>query len=299
MKFSRLTQFSLGLILAFLAQNVFAQDDLMSILEESDNGGETEYVTASFKSTRLINGHSIEMRPAGVLEFVIGHRFGRINDGIDEFFGLDDSQIRIGLEYGLSKRLNVGIGRSSQRKTLDGFLKYKILRQATTGGSPISLVAFSSVAINTGPGAFTNINRDNKNSHRFSYTYQILAARKFNSNFTFQIMPTLVHRNIVVTAEEHNDIMALGFGGRHKITKRLAINAEYYYQLNQNDSNIKNAVAIGFDIETGGHVFQLHFTNARSMIERGFITETDGDFWDGDIHFGFNISRVFNLKTPK
>ena len=238
------------------------------------------------------------MRPAGVLEFVIGHRFGKINDGIDEFFGLDNSQVRFALEYGLSNRINVGLGRSSFRKTLDSFIKYKIFRQSNTG-SPISLVAFASTAINTGPGAFLDNTRDNKTSHRFFYTYQFLAARKMNSNLSLQIMPTLVHRNIVPTPDDSNDILALGVGGRLKLTNRLALNAEYYHQITENNADVFNAIAVGFDIETGGHVFQLHFTNARSMIEKGFITETEGDFGAGDIHFGFNISRVFNLKTPK
>lgn len=282
-----------------LCLSVQAQDDLMSILEESNGEEEKEYVSASFKSTRLINGHSVEMRPAGVLEFVIGHRFGKINDGIDEFFGLDNSQVRFALEYGLSNKINVGLGRSSFRKTLDGFFKYKVLRQGKNGGSPISLVAFSSMAINTGPGAFIDKTRDNKTSHRFFYTYQFLAARKVNSNLTLQFMPTLVHRNIVPSPDDSNDIIALGIGGRYKLTNRLAINAEFYPQLDQNSSDFNNALAIGFDIETGGHVFQLHFTNARSMIEKGFITETTGDFGAGDIHFGFNVSRVFNVKTPK
>lgn len=290
-------------ILYFIAificsSSVYAQDDLMSILEGNE-GEDKSFVSATFKSTRLINGHSIEVRPEGTLEFIISHRFGRINGGIDEFYGLDDSQVRIALEYGLSDKLNVGLGRSSFSKTIDGFLKYKFLRQGNGAGSaPISLVGYTEVAIRTGKGAFTDPTRDNKFAHRMGYAVQLLAARKVNSNFSLQIMPTLIHRNIVLTKEDKNDILALGIGGRHKLTNRLALNAEYYYQVTDNPGT-HNMLALGFDIETGGHVFQLHFTNTRSMITRGFVSETDGSWGDGDIQFGFNISRVFNLKEPK
>lgn len=276
-----------------------AQDDLMSILEDNESSG-TEFATATFKSTRLINGHSIETRPGGVLEFVISHRFGTLNGGINQLYGLDESQIRIALEYGLSDKVNVGFGRSSFLKTLDGFVKYKVLRQGTgEGAAPFSLVALGSSTIKTGPTAFNvQDNSKNKFAHRMAYTVQLLAAKKVNSNFSVQLMPTLVHQNIVALNEQSNDIIALGIGGRHKITQRLALNIEYYHQLTEHIGT-ENTLAVGFDIETGGHVFQLHFTNTRAMNNKGFITESTGTWGDGDIHFGFNVSRVFNIKTPK
>ena len=284
----------LKLILLFLCpMAVLAQDDLMTELESMEADTSADLVTATFKGSRLINGHSVEMRSGGVLEFLISHRFGRLNEGAYNLFGLDDSNIRLGLEYGISDRLNIGVGRSSFLKMYDGFLKYKLLHQQTGKKNvPLSLVAFTNLTINT----LRSVDgEDVKFSRRLQYTYQLLIARKFSSNFSLQLMPTLVHRNIVIAAQDDNNLWAIGAGGRYKLSGSVALNLEYYYQLNPDAGNPYNALAIGFDIETGGHVFQLHLTNARAMVEPVFVGATTGNFWDGDIHFGFNISRVFDL----
>ncbi|MFT7036860.1 MAG: hypothetical protein ACJA2S_005400 [Cyclobacteriaceae bacterium] len=287
-------------LLSLFSFSVTAQDDLMSLLEDDGENTETKFVSATFKSTRLVNGHTTEVRPGGVLEFVISHRFGKLNDGVGQLFGLDDAQVRFALEYGLNDKVNIGFGRSSIGKVLDGFVKYKILKQSTGMKTmPISLAAFTSTAIATGPNVFSDASQDNKFSQRVSYTYQLLLARKFNSNLSLQLMPSLVHRNVVITTSDPNDVLSIGFGGRHKLTNRLALNAEYYLNLTEQGELYKNSFSIGFDIETGGHVFQLHLTNSRAMIERGFITDTTGSWGDGDIHFGFNVSRVFNVKNKK
>lgn len=278
-------------ILIMVSHPLLAQEDLLELADkETDMGKGT--MDQTFKGTRLINGHSVETRQRGVLDVIISHRFGRLNSGAYELFGMDESNVRLGVDYGISDRLNAGVGRNSFEKTFDGFLKYKLLRQQT--GVPLSVVAFSSVAVKTlktgdpaGEPAF---------SRRLTYTYQLLLAKKFSSAFSFQLSPTLIHRNTVLTDEDPNLVYALGAGGRIKLTKRLSLNAEYFYQFNRPEASMmENSFAIGFDIETGGHVFQLHFTNARAMIEKGFVTETTGDFFDGDIHFGFNISRTFQL----
>ncbi len=271
---------------------VLAQDDLLKELEKTAEPVDTK-IQSTFKGTRIINGHSVETRPNGVLDFMISHRFGRINSGAYEFFGLDQANTRLGLEYGITDRLNIGIGRSSFQKVFDGYVKYKLLwQQMGAKKMPVSVVWFSSASINTLRRP-EDINLDN----RMSYTHQLLIGRKFSNDLSLQLTPTLVHRNLVLTNEDKNDIFALGFGGRYKITNRVALNAEYFYRFNANEDNTTyNALAIGVDIETGGHVFQLHFTNAQSMVESGFIPETTGNFFEGDIHFGFNISRVFQLK---
>lgn len=275
--------------------DLMAQDDLMELLDKEIETA-SPYVEQTFKGTRLINGHSVETRDKGVLDVIISHRFGRLNSGGYHLFGLDESNVRLGADYGITDRLNAGIGRNSFEKTFDGFLKYKILRQrqADRGGVPLSVVGFSSVALRTlktgAPSGEPSLNS------RLSYCYQLIIARKFSPSFSFQISPTLVHRNTVMVRQDPNDIIALGGGGRLKLTKRVSLNGEYYYQFNRGVNNTaRNSVSFGFDIETGGHVFQLHLTNSRAMIEKGFITETYGDFFDGDIHFGFNISRVFQL----
>ena len=259
----------------------------------------TNYASASFKTTRVINGQSIENAGHGVLDFKISHRFGMLNMGIDEFFGLDVATIRLGLDYGITDRLMIGVGRSSYQKMLDGFIKYKVLRQSSGARNmPITLSAVASSTLRT--GEFPDPERTNYFSSRLTYTYQLLLGRKFSESFSLQLMPTVVHRNLVQTKAQENDVFVLGGAGRQKLTKRLAMTVEYYYVLpDQILDQYHNSLSIGFDIETGGHVFQLHFTNSTSMIDKGYITETTGDWSDGDIHFGFNISRVFQIHEPK
>ncbi|MEX2350585.1 MAG: DUF5777 family beta-barrel protein [Flavobacteriaceae bacterium] len=279
-------------------QIISQAQDLMEILEQ-ETPAQTHYVTGTFKGTRIINGHSIENRTKGILEFLISHRFGKINNGIDELFGLDESNIRFALEYGLTDDLMLGLGRSSFDKTYDGFAKYKLLKQRYGEKPfPISMSLFGSIAIKT----LKDYEPENKPefTDRIFYTSQIFIARKFSESFSFQITPTYIHRNSVKIEEDPHDIFAIGSGFRHKLTKRMSINMEYFYTINPLKSiNTKNSFAIGVDIETGGHVFQLMVSNAITMIEKSFITETTDDFFKGDIHLGFNITRAFHLGEDK
>lgn len=268
--------------------------DLLSVLGEDEET--VEYATAAFKTNRVINLHSVENTAKSVLDFKISHRFGFLNSGVDEFFGLDNATIRLGLDYGITDNFTIGIGRSSFEKTLDGYLKYRFLRQSSGKKNvPITAALLATSAIRTLP--FSDPDRENVFKHKVFYTYQLILGRKFSENFSLQVAPTLVHRNLVATAEEENDLIAIAIAGRQKLTKRIALNAEYIYTLpDQLAEGYYNSFSIGFDIETGGHVFQLHFTNSTSMIEKGFIGETVGDWGNGDIHFGFNVSRVFTLS---
>jgi hypothetical protein len=270
--------------------------DLLGELErQTTDSLRRETVQATFKGTRIINGHSLETPGGGTLVFLISHRFGTLNSGAYNFFGLDDAEIRLGLEYGLNDRLTVGGGRSSMDKTYDGFLKYRALRQTTgTRAMPVSVTLFASTAL-TSLRYFDGLDRTLP--RRLTYTYQALVARKFSPGLSVQLSPTLVHRNLVETRQQHNNVLALGLAGRQKLSKRTALLLEYYYRLPASeDPGTRNALAAGFDIETGGHVFQLHVTNSRGMIEKHFLTQTTGNFFDGDIYFGFNVARNFTLK---
>lgn len=286
-----------------MSASMSAQDDLMDLLHD-DNKDETIFTTATFKSTRIMNGHSIERMPSGQLDFRISHRFGRLNSGAYEFFGLDQSNIHFSFEYGITDWLMAGIGRGSYEKTFDGFIKLSVLRQSSGKKiMPVSLSFFSSIALET--AKWSDPERTNYFSSRLFYSSQILIARKISQTFSFQLSPSYVHRNLVTSELDPNDLWAIGAGGRIKLTRRISLNAEYYYVLNANNTYLSqpvyNPLSVGFDIETGGHVFQLIFTNSLSMIEKGFIGETTGQWIHGDIHFGFNISRVFTLKskTPR
>ncbi len=288
-------------ILNLIPVGVQAQDDLLKMLEqESAKQKTTDYAYATFKGTHLINGQSVETTAGGVLNVIFSHRFGKINDGAYQFFGLDQATVRLGMEYGLTDWLNVGIGRSSYQKTVDGYVKMRLMRQSSgLKRFPFTVVYYGNLAINGLKWA--NPERINYFSSRLYFANQIMIARKFNNNFSLQLSPTVVHKNLVVNATDPNDIFAVGIGGRYKITNRMSLTGEYYYQLPvANATNLNyNSLAFGIDIETGGHVFQIQVTNAQSMIEQYFIPETMGNFFNGDLYFGFNISRVFTIKNKK
>ncbi|MEO6584434.1 MAG: DUF5777 family beta-barrel protein [Ferruginibacter sp.] len=282
------------------ALNATAQDstDLMGQLEkevQNDDKNNTDYATATFKTTRLINGHTVENVGKGVLDFKISHRFGKVNGGGYDLFGLDNATMRMGFDYGLTPRLMIGIGRSTFEKTYDAFFKVKILRQSTgKRRMPLTVSYVPTIALKTLKSLDTS--RKNYYSSRLFYTHQLIIGRKFSEAFSLQFMPTYSHRNLVTKATEPNDLIAIGIGGRQKISKRVSLNAEYYYQLpNYKLEGTTNSLSAGVDIETGGHVFQLHFTNSQGMSERTFINETRGHWDKGDVFFGFNISRVFTI----
>ncbi len=279
-----------------------AQDDLLKLLGEEETG--PVYTNASFKTTRVINGHSLESTAHGVLDFRISHRFGTLDVGVENFFGLDQSEVRIGFDYGVTDRLMVGVGRSGYQKTVDGFAKYKLLRQCDSGcGMPLTaaLVAASSVTTMTAQEVpWYGPDRQDYFTHRLSYSIQLVLGRKFTENFSLQVSPGVVHRNLVASTADKNDVVNVGFAGRIKLSKRVAFNAEYFYVLpDQIADTYHNSLSLGFDIETGGHVFQVHFTNSTGMFERAFITETTNTWADRQVHYGFNISRVFTVHEPK
>jgi hypothetical protein len=274
-----------------LASLQLCSQDLLDILEKE--APETEStVSATFKGTRIVNGHSIENRKNKELEFIIAHRFGRVNTGFEELFGLDQANIRFALEYGLTDDLTAGLGRSSFEKTYDGYLKYSLLKQKTGANSfPFAVSLFGSIAAKSQkaiPG------EERTFAESLFYVGQVLIAKKVNSAFSLQLTPTYVHRNLTAIDADPHDIFALGFGTRVKVSKRVSLNAEYYQQFDKLESiNARNSLAFGVDIESGGHVFQIILSNAITMVEKSFITETTGNFFGGDIHLGFNLSRTF------
>tara|TARA_B100001142_G_scaffold301946_1_gene328050 strand:- start:14322 stop:15173 length:852 start_codon:yes stop_codon:yes gene_type:complete len=266
-----------------------AQHELLNILDSQDDRTAVSYL---FKGTKVVNGQSVELPAKGVLQFNIQHRFGTLNSGIYNLYGLDFSQVRLSFDYGIKDWLAVGIGRSSSIKVIDGNSKIRITRQRQDG-FPFTIVVNSAIYLNQ----WKDIESTKDSfllTNQLSYANQILIARKINRNLTLQLSPTIVHYNLVTVKEEPNDKYAIGLGGRQKLTKRISVNGEYFYQLNDKKNN--NVFSLGFDIETGGHVFQLHLSNSPAMIDSEFITRTTGEWLNGDIYFGFNISRVFTIK---
>lgn len=266
-------------------------DDLLNDMQSSNKN----FTSNTFKASRIVIGHSVEQPAKGEMEFRISHRFGRLNGGIYEIWGLDDATVHFSFEYSPVDRITVGFGRSNWRKTYDVFLKFSLLRQQKGQVNiPFSVSYLISNEINTLKNEIDNY----KWFHRMVYTHQILVASKINKRLSLQLSPTYVHINLVDTRMINNDIVALGLGGRFKITNRMSFNAETFiisHGAMPQNITYYNPLSFGIDLETGGHVFQILLSNSLPMREGAFIGETTGNWLDGDIHLGFNISRMFNL----
>ena len=289
------------LLLLMVPFFVFSQDDL---LNELDNDSEVDHrVTSVFKSLKVVNFESTKLANKKDFYLIIAHRFGSVKNGIDDFFGLDQSVTQIKFIYGLTDWLNLGAARSSNQKKYGLHAKYR-LKYQETGGFPVTIVGYNLITANTAlkDDIYPNIEFQD----RLTYTTQILVSRKFNENLSLLLAPSYVHENLAtrsyveqengttIAYDEENDQFAIGVGGRYKISKRVSINIDYGIHLNRNSNSVyNNPLSIGADIETGGHVFQMHFTNAQAMFEEGFITQGQGDWSDGDFFFGFNLVRVF------
>ncbi len=279
----------------------FPQEDLLNELEsevEVEN-----YAIAAFKGLKVVNLESTKLAGKGDLYFVVSHRFGTVKYGFEDFFGLDNAVTQLKLIYGISDGINVGIARSSFLKKYGLHAKYRLLRQEE-GKFPVTIVGYNLITINTGldEDVYTNLDFND----RLVYTTQALISRKVSDNLSLLLAPTFIHENLATRStvlqsdgttefyDEDNNQFALGIGGRYKLTQRWSLNMDYGWHLNRNSNSIyKNPLSIGVDLETGGHVFQLHFTNAQAMFEEGYFVQGQGDWGDGDFFFGFNLSRVF------
>lgn len=274
-----------------------SSDDLLNMVAEKPK---KEYVTATFKTTRLINFHTVEVLSKRSLDFRISHRFGDFNSGAYNAWGVDGgANIRLALEYTHGSRLMFGIGRTSGKKIVDGFLKYRLLKQTTKGGGmPISVTLFTSVYHTFMQNVLIDgINKYQNATDRLSYCHQIMIGRKFSSRFSFQLTGAMVHFNVVDKITDKNDCFILGAVTRFKFAKRQAITVEYAHRLNKySDDKLYDSFGVGYDLETGGHVFQLHLTNSFGLTEDQFFMNTNTSWENWGIRLGFNISRVFSLQ---
>ncbi len=300
--------FLIALGLISLPFCTYAQDDLLAELE-AETKPSIEYAFATWKGTKVVNLQTNELPAKGVLQYTILHRFGAFNDDfLHNFLGLDNAQVRLTLDYSPSSWLNLGLGHTGFLKTYDFFAKYRIARQSKGAvNMPVSITGFSS--------AYYSAQRYNDNlsrglNRRMSYVHELVIARKFSQNFSAQVVPTVIHTNLVQRNADNNTLFAVGLAARYKITPMHAITVEYVPVVNPNQfndigagalpgppnfTNFTNALSIGMDIETGGHVFQLFVTNARGVAEPYAFGQNTGSWLEGDIHFGFNISRVFTV----
>ncbi len=259
---------------------------------------ESNKETTAFKSTRVINGQSVEQLGGGHLEFRYSERFGSIKDGVNDLFGFDTNTRHIGVEYGITDWLTFGLGRENLEKTFDAFIKLKILHQSKRDETTPFYMSylFTTEAFTTKWNP--NWEYENNFPTRLAYTNQLLIARKFSDKFTMQLTPTFIYRDKLHVAENNRALYALGISGKHKLSNRLTLNAEYFlgFRKDNIDQDHRDAFAIGLDIETAGNVFQLCISNNNSMQEVGFIWgDENKDFFSGGIHFGFNFSRTISF----
>lgn len=276
-----------------------AQDDLLS---QIDSVPKNQKVEAAFKSLKIVNLESTKLAAKGDFYFIVAHRFGFVKNGFDDFFGLDNANTQLKFLYGVNNWLTVHLSRSGFQETYDLAAKYRLFSQGEND-FPVTIVGFNSIAINTElkEKDYPKLKFEN----RLSYVTQLLISRKFSEKLSLELAPTIFHENTlrdildesnmpISPNPQNNTQYAIGIGGRYKLAKRWSFNMDYAAHLNRASRSIyKNPLSIGFDLETGGHVFQMHFTNATAMHEAGYLGQTTGDWSKGEFGFGFNLVRVF------
>ena len=268
---------------------LFSQEDLLS---EIDTATEKPlYASAVFKGLKVINFESTKLVAKGGFNFIVSHRFGTVKNGFQNLFGLDEAVTHLNFVYGLSEHINISASRSSNQKIYEVATKFRLVNQQA-GKMPFTVVGYTSILANTA------LDSDNlpklEFKHRLSYVAQLLVSRKMNKNLSLILSPTFFHDNYLTDDFQDNSQYGVGFGGRYKLGKRWSLNTEYGVHLNRSENSLyKNPFSVGVDLETGGHVFQLLFTNSQSMNTNGVFGTSTGDWGESDVYFGFNLARSF------
>lgn len=276
----------LSIIILLFVVKSHSQSDLLTELDSIPK--EPSYATATFKGLQIVTLQSTKMPAKREFYFVVSHRFGSVKGGISNFFGFDDATTKIGGIYGVTNWLSVSASRHTLLKVYEAGLKYRILRQGDQ--FLFDIVGYNTVDVNSFltreeyPGL--------EFSNRLTYINQILVSHKFSESLSMEIVSSFIHKNIYNPIIESDNQFSLGVGGRMKMTKRMSLTFEY---LNNFDTPgyYENPLSIGLDVETGGHIFQLIFSNSQAMTESGYLTTASGDWRMGDVFFGFNLYRVF------
>lgn len=264
----------------------YAQDDLLSELDSTQVSD--SYATAAFKGLQIVTLQTTKMPAKKEVYFVVSHRFGTVKDGFSEFFGLDQATTKIGGVYGITDWLSVSASRHTLLKVYEAGLKYRVARQSAD--FPVDIVGYNTVDINS---LFKKEDYPKiEFSDRLTYITQVLISRKVSEKLSLQLVPSYIHKNLHNPALENDNQFSIGAGGRMKLTKRLSVNVEYMHNFDKPDF-YTNPLSVGLDLETGGHIFQLLFTNSQAMTESGYVTNAAGDWGKGDFFFGFNLYRVF------
>jgi hypothetical protein len=275
------------LLLFLFPVSLFAQDDLLNEIDAVST--EKSKVESAFKGLKIVNLESTKLAAKGDLYFIVAHRFGSIKDGFEGFYGLDNANTQIKFVYGLTDWFTVSGARSELAYDFSGKI---LIKSQERDGFPLAIVAFGSLGLNNTlkESLYPKMTFEN----RLIYVSQILISKKFSDNLSLELAPTFFHENFVLDDNQENSQLAVGLGGRYKFAKRWSLNIDYAAHLNRaNNSPFKNPLSIGVDIETGGHVFQMHFSSSQGIHEAGFLGNSTGDWTKGDVFFGFNLLRVF------
>jgi len=280
---------SLSFLFLLFSVMLFSQEDLLSEIDTDDQA--PVYASAVFKGLKVINFESTKLVAKGGFNFIVSHRFGAVKNGFENLFGLDEAVTHLNFVYGISDHFNVSASRSSNQKIYEVATKFRLARQEE-GKMPFTLVGYTSVLANTALDTDNLPKLDFK--HRLSYVAQLLISRKITNELSLIASPTFFHDNYVIDDTQKNSQYGLGLGGRYKLGKRWSVNMEYGMHLNRSATSLyNNPFSIGVDLETGGHIFQLHFTNSQSMNTNGVFGTSTGDWGDSDVYFGFNLARSF------
>jgi hypothetical protein len=281
-----------SILFIFSIHNTVAQEDLLDQLDVKSD--KKEVATATFKALQICNIQSTKLPVKGELYILISHRFGDLTEGLQNFFGLDDANTKIGGIYGATNWLSIGLSRHTFQKTYELGVKYKLANQMI-GGFPVTIVGYNTLDINS---ELDKINYPQLQfNNRIAYSSQLLISRKITESFSFEFAPIYTHKNLYDNTTEYADLLLLGYGARYKVSKRLSVNLEYATRMSVFDgflaTKYKNPLSVGLDIETGGHVFQMVFSNSQAMNDVSAFSNSTGKWVSKGIYFGFNMYRVF------
>jgi hypothetical protein len=274
-----------------------AQVDDLELMLEKEVGPVKDETKATFLSTFVLSNPSVEMLDKKGINMRISHKFGFLNSGSESFYGFDNSSSYIGLDYAPLNRINVGIGRSTFRKSVNSHIKINVFRQSKGYRSiPLTIALYGELDYRTQKYFNSDLQEDRLG--RIEYSSQLLIARKFGNIFSLQLMPTFIHRNLVETENDTNNIYALGIGGTLRLQKVLRLNFEYFW-VSEHDTpktDYYSPISFGICYQTSRHAFELFATNSTGITANNNIAFTTGNFWKGDIGIGFNISIIFSVN---
>jgi len=287
----KLIKIAVTALLLFTFITVNAQDELMKELDSVPK--EKEVASAAFKGLQICNMQSTKLPAQGEFYFLVTHRFGDLKNGINNFFGLDNAFTKLGGIYGATDWLSLSVSRHTYQKTFEFAIKYRLANQQIEG-FPVTIVGYNTMDINSELN--TDLYPGLKFNNRLAFTTQLLVSRKFSNSFSGELAGIFVHKNLYDAMYDQKDVFLVGAGTRYKIAKRLSLNLDYAVRVNLSEdtqSIYHNPLTLGLDIETGGHVFQLVFSNSQSMNDVAIFSNASGDWAKGNLYFGFNMYRVF------